>query len=132
MQVFSKLELDQPAVKPSIDKAFIVFAPERRCALGHTRQTKFNFTEPGAKLERWVSASEEIDRPLWVDLGRWPEKTQRQLPVWSVHSGGKLQKPAPASLQDCKLSLRHFGRATQVDLLQPSTIEKSGRSVSGA
>ena len=66
MQVFSKLELDQPAVKPSIDKTFVAFASEGRCALGHIRQTKFNFTEPGAKLERWVSASEEIDRQLWV------------------------------------------------------------------
>jgi hypothetical protein len=39
MPVFPKPKLDQPAVRPSIDKAFVALSPNALCTLAHIKRT---------------------------------------------------------------------------------------------
>jgi len=39
MQVSPKLKLDQPAVRRTIDNAFVILAPEAVCSRSHIRRT---------------------------------------------------------------------------------------------
>ena len=49
MQVFPEPKLDQPAVRPPIDKAFVALAPEVHRALAHSKANNFPRPAPDSR-----------------------------------------------------------------------------------